>query len=321
MDKLAISVDLGGTKILIGAVDTKGKIITHLKLPTNQEKGKEFVIQQIIKGIKKIIRTVKSQRKGEGIDFLGVGVGSPGPLNQEKGIIYFAPNLKGWRNVRIRDIIQNEIKMPVYLDNDANMAALGEFWLGAGKSKKNIICVTLGTGVGSGIIINGQLVFGAHGSAGEFGHMVVELNGRECGCGKRGCVETYSSAKGIVASFKEALKSGKKTILSSEITSENIYKNACKGDKLSKEVLASAGRYLGIALSNVANLLDLELAVIGGNVAEAGDFILKPARQAFLKHALYPAKKMKIIKAKLGTYAGLIGAAKTVFLNTTEAKS
>ncbi|MFN3966882.1 MAG: ROK family protein [Endomicrobiia bacterium] len=308
--QFSIGVDLGGTKISAGIVDQSGKIISKTKLPTFAQKGPEFVINQIIKSIQQVIKKSKIKHS----QILGIGIGAPGPLDTEKGIIHHAPNLPGWNEIPLRNKIQSKIGMDVFIDNDANLAALGESWIGAGKNVKNLICITLGTGVGGGLILDGKIFHGFQDAAGEIGHITVNPSGPKCNCGNYGCLEAYSSATGIVNRIREAIKNGEKSSLKEPITSKKVYEFALKGDKLSKRIMKEAGIYLGIALSTVANLLNLEMAIITGNVANAGDMIFEPARHEIKKRTIYPANKMKIVPAKLKTDAGIIGSARVVFL-------
>ena len=305
-----IGIDLGGTKISTGIVDTSGKILAKTKLPTQAQKGPEFVIDQIVKSINLVIKKSRLNRH----QISGIGIGSPGPLDTEKGIVHFAPNLPGWKEIPLKNKLESKTGFSVFVDNDANLAALGESWIGAGKGSKNLICITLGTGVGGGLILNGEIYHGSEDSAGEIGHITVEPSGPKCNCGNNGCLEAYSSATGIVNRTKEAIKSGEKTSLKEPITSKKVYLEALKGDKLSKRIMKQAGVYLGIALSNVANLLNLDMAIIAGNVAEAGEIIFEPARKEIKKRAIYPANKIKVVPAKLGTDAGVIGSARLVMI-------
>ncbi len=306
----SIGVDLGGTKIYTGIVDKLGKIISKVKISTQAEKGPSFIIEQIIKSIKQVIKKSKINR----LQILGIGIGAPGPLNTEKGIVHHAPNLSGWKEVPLKERVHSKIGLPVYIDNDANLAALGESWIGAGKGVKNLICITLGTGVGGGLILDGKIFHGWQDVAGEIGHITVEPSGAKCNCGNYGCLEAYSSSTGIVNRIREAIKRKEKTLLKEPITSKKVYEFSLKGDKLSQRIMKEAGIYLGIALSIVANLLNLEMAIIGGNVAFAGDMIFEPARQEIKKRTIYPANKIKVVPVKLGTEAGIIGSAYLVFL-------
>jgi len=317
--KYAIGIDLGGTKILTGLINQKGEIVNKIKVLTEVEKGKKNVITKIINSIKDVYK--KSKVKIKEKDIVGIAIGSPGPLNTKSGIIYFAPNLPGWKNVHLKDIIQQQIKFPVYIDNDANLAAYGENWIGCAKGVKYFLFITLGTGVGGGLVFNDEIYHGTDDAAAEIGHITIFPDGRKCNCGNYGCLETYSSAGGIVRNAEELIKKGEKTKLdlTQELTSEKIYKTALKSDRVSIKSLEFAGKCLGIGISVVCALLNLDVVAIGGNVAEAGDFIFKPAIDETKKRTFFPSNKVKIVKATLGTDAGMIGAAHLVFTNRLRA--
>ena len=311
--KYAIGVDLGGTKISAGLIDVNGIIVNKVKLPTEAYKGANHVINTIIKSIELVCDGTKVHLN----DVCGAAIGSPGPMDSKKGIVFFAPNLPGWKNIRLRDAVQKEFKFPVYIDNDANLAAYGEHWIGTGKGTGYFMFITLGTGVGGGLIFGNEIYHGAADSAAEIGHVSVFPDGRKCNCGNYGCIERYSSATGIIISAKEEIKNKKsKTVLSkiNNFSSEDVYKSALKKDKVSIKILNEAGKYLGIVLSNTVNLLNLDMIAIGGNVAEAGHFIMDTIRDEIKKRSLYPSKKVKVVKAKIGVDAGIVGAARLVFV-------
>ncbi|OGW74562.1 MAG: hypothetical protein A3J81_04480, partial [Nitrospirae bacterium RIFOXYB2_FULL_43_5] len=236
-------------------------------------------------------------------DVLGIGFGSPGPLDTKKGIIHFCPNLKGWKNVPLVKIVSSKTGISTYLENDANAAAYGEWRMGSGKGVCNMLFATLGTGIGGGLILNGELYHGKDDAAGELGHVILFPDGIKCGCGSKGCIEMYASATGIVRRAKEALNTS--TIL----TSKDVYLAALKKNKIALNIMEETGRFLGIVFSSIINLLNLDMIVIGGNVSNAGEMLLKPIRKEIIRTAMYPAKNIKVIKAKLGPNAGMIGAA------------
>jgi glucokinase len=244
-------------------------------------------------------------------------MGAPGPVKFVNGSIYEAVNL-GWKDYPLKDLLEVETALPAVIDNDANMAALGEMWKGAGNGAKDLVCVTLGTGVGGGIIHNGQIVHGTSGAAGEVGHItVVTDGGAPCNCGKTGCLETVASATGIVRMALEALNAAdEKSLLQQKVeegntvTSKLLFQCAAAGDPLSKAVVDKVGNYLGLALSHVGNVMNPDKIVIGGGVSQAGDILLDPVRSAFGKYAFKRvSKSTKISLATLGNDAGVIGAA------------
>jgi len=250
----------------------------------------------------------------------GIGLGAPGFLFLQAGLIHSSPNLPTARETPVVSLLQRLTGLPVFLENDANAAAIGEHWVGAGQGARNLLCVTLGTGVGSGFILNHAIWHGSNDLAGELGHTVLVPDGLPCKCGRRGCLEAYVSATGIVTRAEAALREGRNSSLGvvnkpdNPLTARAVYEHAERGDRLAREIFAETGRYLGIALANVLNLLDLEMIIIGGRVAQAGDLLLRSAIDEVNKMALRAAyHPIRILQARLGDHAGVTGAAKTVF--------
>ncbi|MFZ3386267.1 MAG: ROK family protein, partial [Candidatus Hydromicrobium sp.] len=232
------------------------------------------------------------------------------------GVIHIAPNIPGWINTYIAKELEDELKLNVFLENDANAAALGEWWLGAGRDVDNLVLLTLGTGVGGGIIIGGEVLHGARNTAGEIGHMIIREGGLLCGCGNRGCLEAYVSARSVVKRTLAAIKEGKKTILTDlvknkleDITCKLVYDTARKGDSLCKLVVEETGRYLGIGIANIVNIINPEMIILGGGMAKAGDLIFEPVRKYAREHSFTAAMEgVKIVPAALGVNAGAMGA-------------
>ena len=314
-----IGVDLGGTNIVSLFINEKGKVIVRDKRETLTEKGKETTINQIVESVKAVIE--KGKKKGISFkSILGIGIGSPGPLNTKEGLIYFAPNLPGWENVPLKNILEKTLKMPVFLENDANAAALGEWWIGAGKDVNNLVLFTLGTGIGGGIIINGEVVHGFRDTAAEIGHMIIHEEGLLCNCGTKGCLEAYASATGVVKRTISAIENGKKSILTEitnnhlkEITCKMVYESAKKGDELCKWIVEETGRYLGIGIANMVNILNPEMIILAGGMIKAKALLFDPTIKYAQKYALKAAiKKVKILPASLGDDSGATGAAATV---------
>lgn len=306
-DVLYIGVDVGGTNIKAGAVSEDGKIIKEFYISTEADRGALHIINRINQLIKDVATAMDA-----GFVLHGIGIGVPGQIDVEHGICHYAPNLPRLKEINIVEPIVNMFGCPVILDNDANMAAIGEFAFGAGKGSRNMLMVTLGTGVGGGLIINGEIFRGVQDMAGEFGHILVDMDGHCCSCGRLGCLEEYTSIRGIERMVYEALDSGVESSLRNieHLTPREIYHDAMNGDALAIEVFQKAGDYLGMALTDVANLLNIECVVVGGGIANAGDLILNAARERVLKDAMpLSAQSMKIIKAQLGNSAGLVGAA------------
>ncbi|MEW6619426.1 MAG: ROK family protein [bacterium] len=308
-----IAVDLGGTNIRAAVVDQTGKIIEKKDTATKVSEGHEVVIQQMKELIQDVIKEVSFQQ------IVGIGIGSPGPLDTKTGVIIDTPNL-GWKNVALKETIEEEFHLPTYVDNDGNLAALGEKWLGAGKEVENLVCLTLGTGIGGGIIINGEIFHGSNDAAGEVGHIIVEPNGLRCGCGNYGCMEAYASGQGITKRTTYAIKQGTTTIISElvqnqleRITPLVVYQAAIKGDEVANYILKETGRYLGIGIVSIVNVLNPQLVVIGGKVAQIGDLLLQYVKEEVTKRTyLEPCKRISIVLAQRGDDAGLIGAAKMV---------
>lgn len=314
-----IGVDLGGTNIVSLLMSRDGKILARDTRKTLAKEGKERTISQMVASVREILREGEiSKVFSESI--LGVGIGSPGPLNTKEGVIHFAPNLPGWIEVPLIQVLRDELNLPIFLENDANAAALSEWWLGAGKNVDNLVLLTLGTGIGGGIIIGGEVLHGAWDTAAEIGHMIIHEGGLTCGCGKQGCLEAYASATGVVKRTLAAIEKGKKTLLTDlvenrleDITCELIFKTAEKGDSLAKWIVEETARYLGIGIASIVNIINPEMIILSGGMIAAGGLLFKPVRKYAQENALAAAiKEVKIVPAALGGNAGAIGAAATV---------
>ncbi len=317
--KYSIGVDLGGTNIVSAIVNCQGKIVKSLKVPTLTERGKETTIKRIIGTIhENIIQSTIALD-----DIIGIGIGAPGPLDVKRGIINFAPNLPGWIDVPLRKKLENEFNMKVVLENDANAAAWGERCFGAGQGVNNLVCFTLGTGIGGGIIINGKIYHGNNYGAAELGHMTVNKDGPRCNCGNYGCLEAYSSATGIKNRIKNRIKEGIKSEflnfdddnLFESLRLKSIFKAARKGDRLTSDIVEEAISYLGIAIANIANILNPEMVVLVGGITNEGDKLLIPLRKEVKKRAFYSNyKSLKIVIGKLAGNAGVLGAAALLWI-------
>jgi len=318
--KYSIGVDLGGTNIVCAIVNYQGKIVNRLKVPTFAERGKEATIKRIIKTIHENI--VQSNIALD--DIIGIGIGAPGPLDTKRGVINFAPNLPGWRDVPLKKILEVEFSMKVVLENDANAAAWGERCFGIGRGVDNLVCFTLGTGIGGGIIIDSKIYHGSNYGAAELGHMTVNKDGPRCNCGNYGCLEAYSSATGIKNRIKSRIKEGIKSDflnfdsddeLLDSIRLKSIFETARKGDKLTKDIVEEAISYLGIAIANMANILNPEMVVLVGGITNEGDKLLIPLKEEVKKRAFYSNyKSLKIVIGELGGNAGVLGAAALLWI-------
>jgi glucokinase len=305
-----IGVDLGGTKIATGAADATGRILVRDLRPTEAEKGTDVSIANI----KASIRQVLNELGGDS-HVRGIGIGSPGPLSAEKGIVYSSPNL-GWNHVPIRQILEDEFGIRVKLENDANVAGLAEWRFGSGEQCRNMIYVTVSTGIGGGIIVDGQLLVGSLGFAGEIGHMTVVENGPLCGCGRRGCLETLASGTAIGRKAREIARLDVPTSMSDlvdgeidRIDSVVVSKADAAGDPYAREILDEAIRYLSIGLGNLVTVFNPDRIVIGGGVSNIGDRLFEPLRRMILSRAIREsAAHVEILRAKLGADVGVLGA-------------
>ncbi|QYK59903.1 ROK family glucokinase [Paenibacillus sp. S25] len=308
-ESIYVGVDLGGTAIKVGICNENGQLLHTYEGPTETDKGVDVVIGNI----EKYVRHIVEQSPYEWDQLKGVGAGVAGFTNVREGIIVLAPNI-GFRDVPIRALLEERIGKPVKIDNDANVAALGEAWAGAGKGIENCVCYTLGTGVGGGIIINGKIYQGFSGMAGEIGHISVvpDLEAIQCGCGKMGCLETVSSATGIIRMAKDAVERGDRTSLALEdqIAAKEVFDAAKAGDEVALRIVNRAAFYLGKSMAAVAAVLNPELFIIGGGVSKAGDFLFEEMRRVYTKLAPEPLQKgVSIVPAVLGNDAGIVGAA------------
>ena len=310
-----IGIDIGGTTTKIALVTNDGELIEKCVIPTPGSDDGTFLRVSVTKTVERLL--VKHHLSKASV--AGIGVGAPGPVNQSAGIFYELTNLNWQDHFPVRDILQTSTGLPVIINNDANCAALGEMWRGAGMGSRDLICLTLGTGIGSGVIVNGNIVQGVRGAAGEIGHFPsVVTDGAPCNCGKTGCLETVASATGMVRLMAERIKdkrdrSEKLTSLLNEngsISAKVIFELAGIGDETALEVVTEAAQYLGVACASMANLLNPEKIILGGGVAKAGDLLLHPVKSTYAKHA-FPASASatEITLARLGNDAGVIGAA------------
>jgi len=306
-EEYVVGVDLGGTKICAAVVNFTGEVICKATFPTEAEKGENFILNRMIEIVEKVIGECKVDRK----KLVGIGIGSPGPLDIEKGEIVCTPNLP-FKNFNIVKPIEEKFKIPVYLDNDANAAALGEYMFGAGKGSKNMVFITVSTGIGGGAILNGRIYRGNTNNALEVGHMTLEKEGPLCNCGNYGCAEVLASGTAIAREGKRAVKIGEHTSLSKykDITSKEVFKEAEFGDQVSKNILDRALNYLGICVANVVTCFDPEVVVLGGGVSKGGNIVLHKVKQVVKRRCFqYISEKTKILPVLLGEDSGAIGAA------------
>ena len=336
----SIGVDLGGTDIKAGLVSSEGDIFCRIVLPTDVEVGgPKIVAARIAEAVRQVLVKEDAAEIEVISNEVRVGLGAPGLIIAETGVIHFSPNFPGWTDIPLVDYVNaelaklhppkgsvgcnsqahvNEKYKPVLrgMDNDVNAMTLGELRHGAGVGYKSIVALTLGTGVGGGVVIDGQVYHGSQNTAGELGHTIVEPHGRYCGCGNQGCLEAYAGAKNIVERTQEKIETGRSTILTSTttdgtpLTPQKIAEAAQAGDQIAVEIFAETGRYIGIALTSIAHILNPQIAIIGGGIAEAGEELLfEPIRTELSKRAMDIPARMRVLKAHLGTDAGIVGAA------------
>ncbi|MBV9611342.1 MAG: ROK family protein [Acidobacteriaceae bacterium] len=297
MGAYAIGIDLGGTNLRVAAIDSDGALIDRVSAPVIYSSGPEHVVRKICE----VVTEVRSRAGASGLR--GVGIGVPGFIDIDAGVVEGAANLPGFQGFPIRDAVQKALGTPIILENDANAAALGEMWMGAGRNVKDLILITLGTGIGGGIVVDGNVLHGFLGMAGELGHMTIFPDGNPCGCGNCGCLEKHASATAIAAM-------GRMMHFGAQVTAKDVHELALEGNEHAKLVFASMGRALGIALANLINLFNFPLYLISGGPLPAWDFFAPSMFQEVRARSFtFSRTGTRIEKALLGADAGLFGAA------------
>ncbi len=310
MANYLFGVDIGGTTVKIGLFNVSGELLEKWEITTRTDDGGAYILSDIAESVK-----AKMEEKGiPKDDVKGVGMGVPGPV-KEDGTVVKCVNL-GWGVFNAAEELGGLLDLPVKVGNDANMAALGEFWQGGGKDYQNVVMVTLGTGVGGGIIINGKILAGVNGAGGEIGHMTIDLNEQDaCNCGKKGCLEQYASATGIVRLANRALQASDKPSKLREvkyISAKEIFDAAKSGDDIALDLVEEHGKRLGYALANVACVVDVDAFVIGGGVSRAGQILIETTKKYFQQYAFHACRNTNFELAKLGNDAGMYGGAAAV---------
>lgn len=309
MDKKIIGIDIGGTSIKIGILDFYGSIVRKWDIKTRKRDKGNSILSDIWNSIN--AELTSSEINDE---IIGIGVGAPGFVEQESGKVYEAVNI-GWNNFELKEKLQNISSLPVFVENDANLATLGENWKGAGDNSDNFIVITLGTGVGSGIIANGELLGGFNGTAGEIGHITVDPNGLQCNCGRKGCLDTITSGPGVVHKALEMIEKYPSSDLAKfyatkgSITSENIFHLAKNGNKLCQSIINDIADVLGYTIAAIATVINPSKILIGGGLSKSENQLLDAVNNSFEKYSLprvFESCKLEI--AKLGNDAGIIGA-------------
>jgi glucokinase len=314
-----IGIDLGGTNIVAGAMPDDGSRQLAIQTQaTRPEDGAEAVVDRIVDSVNAVIAQTCTETGATRRDFAGVGIGSPGPLDRQRGIVIVTPNL-GWRDYPLRDRVAERVKLPATLDNDANCATLGEWWQGAAKGARNVVGMTIGTGIGGGLIIDGRLYHGSSDVAGEIGHTTIDSTGRRCKCGNYGCLEAYASGPSIAERAREALSGGEVSILTTmvegkleAISAQTVYDAAKRGDVLAREVVRDTARFLGAGIANLLNIFNPDVVVVAGGVTQAGDWLFEPLRAEVKRRAFRPAvEACEIVPGTLPGTAGVVGAVAT----------
>ncbi len=313
MNPVVIGIDLGGTKINTALVQGDGVIVAQDYRPTRATEGLQPVIERVLDSARQVL----AQAGMTSAQVSGVGVGAPGPIDLETGVLLSPPNLPGWERVPLGQLVADDLGITTFLENDANAAAWGEHYFGAGRGVEHMIYVTVSTGIGGGLILDGRLYHGANGMAGEIGHIILEPDGPLCGCGSRGCLETLASGTAIARAARECVARGVPTLMGDlaegvpeRITAQLVAEAARRGDKEAGEILTGAMEYLGIGMANLVNLFNPQLIVIGGGVANIGERLFRPVRQAIERNAFrMAAQVVRVVPAELGDDVGVLGAA------------
>jgi len=317
VNSVVLAVDLGGTNIRVAAIDEHGAVKKRVQRPTPAHEGESSVLRSLLSALNEVYQAFPENQ------IKGVGVGIAGAIDIGKGIVTQSPNLKGFDgyslSVKLRASFLKHLT--IMIDNDANLAALGEKWKGAGEGANDLVCLTLGTGIGGGIILHGKLAHGADGMAGEVGHITVDPQGPQCNCGNRGCLESLASATAIRREAIKALRKHPESELHKRchhdpesITAEIVYQSAKAGDQFARNIFQDMGRYLGIGIASLINILNPEMVILGGGVSKSWDMFFPFTKQEVQKRALkIPAERVKIVPAVCGDDAGLLGAAYLVF--------
>jgi glucokinase len=326
MVRFVLGIDIGGTNLVVGSVAEDGSaMVASASEPTHSEAGATDVVDRLVGLAERAIATTR--REAPGAEILGVGVGAPGPLDTKRGIVLLTPNL-GWVNMPLRQLIHDRLGLPAALDNDANCAVLGEWWVGAARDARHAIGITIGTGIGGGLIVDGRLYHGASDVAGEIGHTTIDTEGRRCKCGNYGCLEAYASGPNIALRAVEEMEAGAESRLRAlvggdlrKITAQTVYQAAADGDELALEVVNDTAKFLGVGIGNLLNVFNPEVVVVCGGVTLAGDHLFEPLRREVARRAFKPAvNACRIVPGELAGTAGVYGAAK-IFLDQTAASA
>jgi glucokinase len=313
MAELLLGIDLGGTAVKSAVVTREREVLAHDSRATEADRGEDHVIEVMSASATAALETAKAELK----DVMAAGIGAPGPMDWRTGVVYSPPNLPGWKNVPLAERMRERLHVPCYVDNDANLACYGEFWMGAGQGTENMCVLTLGTGVGGGIVTHGKLLRGIDGTAAEIGHLKVARTGRRCGCGDEGCLEAYASVTGMLRTAWEGIESGRETSLRARcdeepgrLTGAMVSEEADAGDAFAVEVIRETADWLGMGIAGLINLLNPEKVVLCGGMVQAGPLLLDRIRETARRRAFeVPGRRAEIVTGALGSDSGVIGAA------------
>lgn len=323
-ERYVIGMDIGGTKLAVVASDLQGHILRKIKRPTEAHKGPDHVIGKLFDMTYELMKTAKI----EAGQLVGIGVSCGGPLDTRTGIVYSPPNLPGWDAIPLKGRIEEEFGMPAIIENDANAGALAEWMFGAGRGYSYVVYMTMGTGIGGGIVINGEIYHGANDTAGEVGHQILIPDGPLCGCGKRGCLEALCSGPSIARRAREAVRENPETLILKlaggeieDIRSEHVVEAARQQDPLAMRLMEETAFYMGWGIANMVNILNPEVVIIGTIAVAAGDLLLEPIRRNVRRMAMERAASIvRILPAQLGEYVGDLAAVALVINSMKEGR-
>jgi len=312
VDEIVVGLDIGGTTVKIGFLTKDGEILKKWEIPTNKKNHGKFIVEEILGSVLKNLPSLNFDQQ----NIFSIVAGAPGFVDKKSGVIYEAVNI-GWKNYDLAAQLKALSNVPVFIENDANLAALGENWKGAGNGVRNMIAVTLGTGVGGGIVVNGEILSGVNGTGGEIGHIIVENNGAPCNCGRIGCLETIVSATGMVRQAVELIAENPSSCLSQlyskngEVSTKDVFNLAGQGDQLSQQIIDRSTSTLGSVLADLSIIVNPSIIIVGGGLSQAGESFINAIADSYRKRAMPRVSEVCSIKvAELGNDAALIGAAR-----------
>lgn len=304
--EIGIGIDLGGTSLKYSLGNANGEILVQKQRPSHAQSAKSKILSVMKVAIAEMLTYASSKKLKPSV----IGIGTPGSIDVSKGLLKGStPNFKYWKDVPISDEIESEFNLPTFVDNDANLMALAEARHGAGREYKNLICLTIGTGIGGGIIINGELYRGSFYGGAELGHMTIKHNGLKCRCGGQGCLEKYASASAMIREYKSRMSAMGKSLILSDLSVKQIFREFKSGNQIAQYAVEKSTYYLGRGVANFINIFNPEIVILGGGVADAGSLYIKKVEEIAFKYAMQnSSQEVKIVKAKLGNRAGAIGA-------------